>query len=191
MLIFAQKHENVHLCSFCSLCMFLHRGWSLCSFLCLFCSLFAQHQIKARKNSLNYVEVKLRKHKLWILFSYRSPIWQSKPVLKKSWTVWKLNYVSEMDLYIHLTFTEVLLLRQKKTEIASVKKLLLSIVVISQTHRLVSQERLSPRAGPHSNHAIWWVVVLTFIASVSHHTSPPVGGVGSAWQFLIFWIFLQ
>ncbi len=28
-------------------------------------------------------------------------------------------------------------------------------VVISQTHRLVSQERLSPRAGPHSTQAIW------------------------------------
>ena len=28
---------------------------------------------------------------------------------------------------------------------------------------------------PHSNHAIWWAVVLTFGTGVSHHTPPPVG----------------
>ncbi len=50
--------------------MFLHRGCFLCSFLYLFCLLFAQHQVKARKNSLNDVKVELRKVKLWILFSY-------------------------------------------------------------------------------------------------------------------------
>ncbi len=43
---------------------------------------------------------------------------------------------------------------------------------------------------PLSNHAIWWAVVLTFEASMSHHTPPPLGGTGLHRQFLIFWIFL-
>ncbi len=44
---------------------------------------------------------------------------------------------------------------------------------------------------PSSNHALWWVVILTTNSQlVCHTTLPPVGGVGSTWQFLIFWIFL-
>ncbi len=43
---------------------------------------------------------------------------------------------------------------------------------------------------PHSNHTIWWVVVLTFEAGVSHHTPPLPGGAGLYRQFLMFWIIL-
>ncbi len=52
--------------------------------------------------------------------------------------------------------------------------------VISQTHWLVSQERLSPRAGTFVfilyNHAIWWVVVLNS-QLVCHTTLLPHQGV--------------
>ncbi len=55
-------------------------------------------------------------------------------------------------------------------------------VVISQTHWLVSQERLSPRAG--TSIFIEYTVVPSggggskFTAGVSHHTPPPPGGAG-------------
>ncbi len=39
---------------------------------------------------------------------------------------------------------------------------------------------------PHSNHTIWCVVVLTYEASVSHHTPALLGGVGINRQILIF-----
>ncbi len=60
-------------------------------------------------------------------------------------------------------------------------------VVISQTHWLVSQEGLSPRAGT-SVFIMYTVapsvgVVLTFEAGVSHHTPPPPGGTGLYRQF--------
>ncbi len=57
----------------------------------------------------------------------------------------------------------------------------LQLVVISQTHWLVSQERLSPRAG--TSVFIMYTVVPSggsgskFTAGVSHHT-PPLGGTG-------------
>ncbi len=59
-------------------------------------------------------------------------------------------------------------------------------VVISQTRWLVSQERLSPRAG--TSVFIDSVLpplgmVLTFEAGVSHHTPPPPGGTGLYRQF--------
>ncbi len=70
---------------------------------------------------------------------------------------------------------------------------ILCSVVISQTNRLVSQERLSPEAGTSIfimyRNDIWWMV-LTFETGVSHHTPPPLGGAGLYRQFLIFWIFL-
>ncbi len=73
-----------------------------------------------------------------------------------------------------------------------------SFVVISQTHWLVSQERLFLRVG--TSVFIDLIPIMPsgevssgskFTAGVSHHTPPPVGGVGSAQQFLIFSIFLQ
>ncbi len=59
-------------------------------------------------------------------------------------------------------------------------------VVISQTHWLVSQERLSPRAGTSvfiDSVAPSISVVLTFEAGVSHHTPPLPGGAGLYRQF--------
>ncbi len=55
-------------------------------------------------------------------------------------------------------------------------------VVISQTHWLVSQERLCPRAGTSIfimyKSDIWQMVVLTTGSGVSYHTPPPPGGTG-------------
>ena len=62
-------------------------------------------------------------------------------------------------------------------------------VVISQTHWLVSQERLSPRAG--TSVFIDYTVLpsmrqwFKFTAGVSHHTPPPPGGRGLS-HFFIF-----
>ncbi len=60
-------------------------------------------------------------------------------------------------------------------------------VVISQTHRLVSQERLSPRVGTsifidliQSRHLVSGGSNYNFTAGVSHHTPPLVGGIGNA-----------
>ncbi len=63
----------------------------------------------------------------------------------------------------------------------------LSDVVISQTHGLVSQERLPPQAGTSVFIDLSVVlslgIILTFEAGVSHHTPPPPGGTGLYRQF--------
>ncbi len=59
--------------------------------------------------------------------------------------------------------------------------------MISQTHWLVSQERLSPWAGTSVFIDLSVVpslgMVLTFEAGVSYHTPPPPGGAGLYKQF--------
>ncbi len=107
---FIQKHENAHTCLFCALCTFLHGGWSLCSFLYSFCSLFTQHQIKARKNSSNYVKVELRKVKLWMLFSHLQC--GSPNLFWKKSTMWKLNYR-------HLNYLKWTCIRYQKSQICT------------------------------------------------------------------------
>ncbi len=63
-------------------------------------------------------------------------------------------------------------------------------VVISQTNRLVSQERLRPGAGTSVFIDLIPIItsseVLIFETSMSHHTPPTPGGVGINRQFLIF-----
>ena len=57
----------------------------------------------------------------------------------------------------------------------------LTHVVISQTHWLVSQERLSLRAGTSVLSTQWCHLASggsKFTAGVSHHTPPPPGGAG-------------